>query len=196
MRLLEYTRIVLTENNSLYGVRKLLTLYYDYRTSKNQTYLDGLIKERDTTIDKLKAATKYDSTQQLIDKYSSNPSPPQKEPGDDGKKKAASGQHGHGPGLQVSYSTLPLLMILQILRKSVGRRCQQLCPHFLDLKSLTNLNDSNCRECLCNHHPQQTSTVDQPINSQDLRPLSRSNHAREFTKFDRLRPLKIKIDEI
>lgn len=143
-----------------------------------------MIKERDTTIDKLKAATKYDSTQQLIDKYSSKPSTPQKEPGDDGKKRAASGQHGHGPGPQVSYLSLLLLMILQILGKSVGRRCQQLCPYFLDLKTLTNSNDSNSRECLCNHHPQQTSTVDQSINSQDLRPLSRSNHDREFTKFD------------
>lgn len=88
---------MLTEHESLYGVRKLLTLYYDYRTSKNQTYLDDLIKERDDTIDKLKAATKYDSTQQLIDKYSSKPSTPQKEPTDGPKKRAASGQHGQGP---------------------------------------------------------------------------------------------------
>ncbi|KAE9978330.1 hypothetical protein BLS_007402 [Venturia inaequalis] len=95
----EYT-VVCSGPLVLYGVRKFLTLYYDYRTSKNQIYLDSLIQERDTTIDKLKAATKYDSTQQLIDKYSSKPSTTQKEPDDDVKKRAASGQHGQGPQQQ------------------------------------------------------------------------------------------------
>jgi hypothetical protein len=83
----------------LYGVRKLLSLYYDYRISKNQEYLDSLNKERDTTIDKLKAATKYNSTQELIDKYSSKPSTPKQQPGD-GKKRVSSGQQGQGPQQQ------------------------------------------------------------------------------------------------
>jgi endoplasmic reticulum junction formation protein lunapark len=80
-------------------VRKLLTLYYDYRISKNQEYLDSLNKERDTTIDKLKAATKYNSTQELIDKYSSKPASPKQQPGD-GKKRVPSGQQGQGPQQQ------------------------------------------------------------------------------------------------
>ncbi|QDS75710.1 hypothetical protein FKW77_007987 [Venturia effusa] len=96
---IEYT-VVCSGPIVLYGVRKLLTLYYDYRISKNQTYLDALTKERDTTIDKLKKATKYDSTQQLIDKYSSKPSTPQKEPGNSKKKRDASGQAGQGPQQQ------------------------------------------------------------------------------------------------
>jgi len=73
----------------------LLTLYYDYRIAKNQEYLDSLNKERDTTIDKLKAATKYNSTQELIDKYSSKPSSPKQPPGE-GKKRLPSGQQGPG----------------------------------------------------------------------------------------------------
>ena len=34
-----------------------------------QQYVTGLQKQRDTTIDKLKAATKYNTTQELLDKY-------------------------------------------------------------------------------------------------------------------------------
>jgi hypothetical protein len=52
-----------------------------------------LNKERDTTIDKLKAATKYNSTQELIDKYSSKPATPKQQPGD-AKKRVPSGPQG------------------------------------------------------------------------------------------------------
>jgi len=75
----------------LYGVRKLLTLWYDYWISKNQVYLEDLNKERDGTIEKLKAATKFNSTQQIIDKYSSKPSTPNKATGE-GKKRTPSGK--------------------------------------------------------------------------------------------------------
>jgi hypothetical protein len=87
-------------------VRKLLTLYYDYRVSKNQEYLDSLNKERDITIDKLKAATKYNSTQELIDKYSSKPLAP-KQPQGGEKTTPSSGQQGPGPQQQRTFVQPP-----------------------------------------------------------------------------------------
>lgn len=59
---------------SIYLIRLGLATYYDYRTSKLQAHVDDLQKQRDTTIDKLKAATKYNTTQQLLEKYGGNPS--------------------------------------------------------------------------------------------------------------------------
>lgn len=59
---------------SIYLIRLGLTTYYDYRTSKVQAHVDVLQKQRDTTIDKLKAATKYNTTQQLLEKYGGTPS--------------------------------------------------------------------------------------------------------------------------
>lgn len=57
----------------IYLVRTSLTTYYEYRISNTQAYLESLNKERDTTIERLKAATKYNSTQQLLEKYGSPP---------------------------------------------------------------------------------------------------------------------------
>ncbi|KAI9769981.1 MAG: hypothetical protein M1840_003692 [Geoglossum simile] len=51
----------------------LLTAYYNYRISNVTSRLQGLHKERESTIEKLKTATKYDSTQQLLEKYGSTP---------------------------------------------------------------------------------------------------------------------------
>lgn len=51
---------------------------FDYRISRTQRTLDELQKQRDETIEKLKVATKYNSTQQLLEKYggeSPKPSP-------------------------------------------------------------------------------------------------------------------------
>jgi hypothetical protein len=59
----------------LYLGRLALTTYYNYRTSRLQTHLEELQTQRDITIDKLKAATKYNSTQQLLEKYGGTPSP-------------------------------------------------------------------------------------------------------------------------
>ncbi|PLN79642.1 hypothetical protein BDW42DRAFT_172411 [Aspergillus taichungensis] len=53
----------------IYAVRALATRFYDFRISKTQRYLDELQSQRDETIEKLKAATKYNSTQQLLEKY-------------------------------------------------------------------------------------------------------------------------------
>lgn len=59
----------------IYAVRLGLVSYYNYRISKVQFQLDDLQKQRDTTIEKLKAATKYNSTQELLKKYGGSPSP-------------------------------------------------------------------------------------------------------------------------
>lgn len=62
----------------IYGIRYALTSYFDYRIRGTDAYLKKLNKERDATIDRLKEATKYNSTQQLLEKYGA--SPKQKEP--------------------------------------------------------------------------------------------------------------------
>lgn len=54
----------------IYGVRAVGASVFDYRISKAQRHLDSLMKQRDETIEKLKIATKYNSTQQLLEKYS------------------------------------------------------------------------------------------------------------------------------
>ena len=59
----------------IYLGRLALMTYYSYRTSSLQTHLEVLQTQRDETIDKLKAATKYNSTQQLLEKYGGVPSP-------------------------------------------------------------------------------------------------------------------------
>jgi len=59
----------------IYLGRLALATYYNYRTSSLQKHLDELQTQRDGTIDKLKAATKYNSTQQLLEKYGGGPSP-------------------------------------------------------------------------------------------------------------------------
>lgn len=55
-----------------------MSTYYNYRTSSIQSQLDELQNERDTTIEKLKAATKYNSTQELLKKYGGTPTPKEK----------------------------------------------------------------------------------------------------------------------
>ena len=62
-------------SHSIYTVRLALLTYYNYRTSKFQFRLDELEKERNATIEKLKTATKYNSTQELLKKYGGTPSP-------------------------------------------------------------------------------------------------------------------------
>ncbi|KAJ5999543.1 hypothetical protein N7451_007353 [Penicillium sp. IBT 35674x] len=53
----------------IYGVRTISARLFDYRISKAQRVLDDLHKQREETIEKLKVATKYNSTQQLLEKY-------------------------------------------------------------------------------------------------------------------------------
>lgn len=52
-----------------------LATYYEYRTSSVQSRLSELQKQRDSTIEKLKAATKYNDTQDLLKKYGGTPGP-------------------------------------------------------------------------------------------------------------------------
>ncbi len=60
--------------------------------------MDELQKQRDVTIKKLKTATKYDSTQELLKKYGGTPTPKPKPkfPGD-AERKNTPGQEGRGP---------------------------------------------------------------------------------------------------
>ncbi|KAF2725099.1 hypothetical protein K431DRAFT_203803, partial [Polychaeton citri CBS 116435] len=87
----------------IYGVRLALETYYTWRLSKREQYLAGLHQERDKVIARLKDATKYNSTQQLLEKYGGQPPQPQQEqrrqaqgPG----KRNVGGQQSQGKSLQ------------------------------------------------------------------------------------------------
>lgn len=54
---------------AIIGLRWVLNAWYDYRIKSVQSRLQDATKEREKVIEKLKIATKYDSTQQLLDKY-------------------------------------------------------------------------------------------------------------------------------
>jgi hypothetical protein len=71
---------------SIYLVRYALTSFFDYRISKTDAYLRKLNKERDVTIERLKEATKYNSTQQLLEKYGASPKHETPRPSPSGKK--------------------------------------------------------------------------------------------------------------
>ncbi|KAF3910404.1 hypothetical protein ABW20_dc0103650 [Dactylellina cionopaga] len=76
----------------VYLVRQILKRYYEWRVINVESSLETLREQQTETIEKLKAATKYDSTQALLDKYT--------------KSAAATGAQAHGkfgpnqPGLQ------------------------------------------------------------------------------------------------
>ncbi|KAM5468363.1 hypothetical protein MauCBS54593_005105 [Microsporum audouinii] len=57
----------------IYTVRRIGAAFYQYRITKTQKYLEELQKQRDGTIEKLKEATKYNSTLQLLEKYGAQP---------------------------------------------------------------------------------------------------------------------------
>ncbi|KAK5047357.1 hypothetical protein LTR84_006880 [Exophiala bonariae] len=57
----------------IYAVRKAITAVSDWRISRQQSYLDHLQKQRESKIADLKKATKYDSTQELLQKYGAAP---------------------------------------------------------------------------------------------------------------------------
>lgn len=59
----------------IYGVRITIDAYFNYRLSGTSASLSDLQKQREDAIEKLKAATKYNSTQQLLDKYGGTASP-------------------------------------------------------------------------------------------------------------------------
>lgn len=82
----------------IYGVRTALDAWYNYRISGTQAHLNDLNKQREDAIRKLKAATKYDSTQQLLDKYGGSPPQrkPSSSPGPGGKRKSTGPQSKQG----------------------------------------------------------------------------------------------------
>ena len=81
----------------IYGVRTALDTYYNYRMSHSQTYLNDQYKQREVAIEKLKAATKYNSTQQLLEKYGGSP-PRKRQPSPQPKRqrKSEGGQSKQG----------------------------------------------------------------------------------------------------
>ncbi|KAK3364473.1 hypothetical protein B0T25DRAFT_66875 [Lasiosphaeria hispida] len=79
----------------IYLVRTISTVLYDYRINTLNTRLKVLQTERTKTIQKLKEATKYDSTLELLEKYGGSENKPKK-----GKKKGEDddGTDGEGKG--------------------------------------------------------------------------------------------------
>jgi hypothetical protein len=63
----------------IYVVRQGITQYYNYRIDTVTARLEDHQAERTKTIDKLKAATKYNSTQELLEKYGGVPPKPKKQ---------------------------------------------------------------------------------------------------------------------
>lgn len=60
----------------IYVVRATASRVFEYRISTTSRHLESLQRQRDETIEKLKIATKYDSTLQLLEKYGhESPSP-------------------------------------------------------------------------------------------------------------------------
>ena len=57
-------------------MRYLLTTYYSYRISSNEAHLDELRRQKREAIENFKEATKYNSTQQLLDKYGTDSETP------------------------------------------------------------------------------------------------------------------------
>ncbi|KAJ5452549.1 hypothetical protein N7445_000732 [Penicillium cf. griseofulvum] len=76
----------------IYGVRTLSSRIFDYRISRIQRRLDDFHKQREETIEKLKVATKYNSTQQLLEKYGGESPKPSPAKGQDGERQPAQQQ--------------------------------------------------------------------------------------------------------
>jgi len=66
-------------NFSIYLIRTAISTYYTYRIDTVTKRLEDQQASRTATIDKLKAATKYNSTQELLEKYGGAPPKPKKE---------------------------------------------------------------------------------------------------------------------
>jgi hypothetical protein len=92
----------------IYAVRAVASKFFDYRISKTQRHLDDLQKQREETIEKLKVATKYNSTQQLLEKYGGE-SPKSSRPkgGDEKRKTNAKGKQPSIPQQPVMRTGLP-----------------------------------------------------------------------------------------
>jgi len=88
---IEYTAIV-AGPLLIYAVRVALSAYYNFRLSGNQDYLDVLNKQKNEAVEKFKKATKYNTTQELLEKYGAvPPSTPEDRPSSGGKRKSVGG---------------------------------------------------------------------------------------------------------
>ena len=58
-----------TSLSSIWSIRKLFDLYYNYRIGNAEGALEELQTKQNDTIEKLKAATKFSTTQSIIEKY-------------------------------------------------------------------------------------------------------------------------------
>ncbi|KAI9836103.1 MAG: hypothetical protein M1819_001719 [Sarea resinae] len=70
------------------AMRLALATYYEYRISRVESQVEELQKQRETTIEKLKTATKYNSTQQLLEKYGASPPQPRTPPSGPSRRKS------------------------------------------------------------------------------------------------------------
>ncbi|RMZ88700.1 hypothetical protein DV736_g4057, partial [Chaetothyriales sp. CBS 134916] len=102
----------------IYSIRRLITLFFDWRIARQQSYLAQLQKQREEKIADLKKATKYDSTQELLQKYGAAPP----------KQKPASSQPQQGikrkvtePREQVQRTGLPPPPTANIPRRNAGQ---------------------------------------------------------------------------
>ncbi|KAI4251739.1 MAG: hypothetical protein L6R42_008260 [Xanthoria sp. 1 TBL-2021] len=82
----------------IYLVRTAIQAFYNYRIAIYQAQSDALQKQRDTTIEKLKAATKYNSTQELLKKYGGTPPSKDQPPGGSSQKNTPSKMSSPGSG--------------------------------------------------------------------------------------------------
>ncbi|KAJ5773734.1 hypothetical protein N7457_008630 [Penicillium paradoxum] len=79
----------------IYTVRKTGVTLFEYRISRIQQHLDDYNKQREETIEKLKIATKYNSTQQLLEKYGGGSPKPSPGPKADGDKRQPPQEQQH-----------------------------------------------------------------------------------------------------
>ncbi|KAI4213253.1 MAG: hypothetical protein LQ351_004199 [Letrouitia transgressa] len=86
----EYTAVV-GGPVGIYAVRFAATTVYNYRIGTVQNQSDDLQKQRDATIEKLKTATKYNTTQELLKKYGGTPPAKPKPNGAAGSERKPSG---------------------------------------------------------------------------------------------------------
>lgn len=92
----------------IYAVRLGLVTYYNYRVSNLQAHLQELQKQRDATIEKLKSATKYNTTQELLKKYGGSPTPKNKSVGAlEGKSTPKGGNSGTPISGRTSFAPPP-----------------------------------------------------------------------------------------
>jgi hypothetical protein len=79
----------------IYGVRALITAYFNFRIEASASRLKEQQEERAKTIQQLKDATKYDSTLELLEKYGGADGRPKDKQGD---KEDQEKQEAAGPG--------------------------------------------------------------------------------------------------